>query len=162
MPVVDVKNLEGKKVGQIDLADDVFAAKVNAHLLHEAVRHHLAGRARRNAQDEGQERSFRLGQETVEAEGHGTRARRFDPVAFVAARRHSARPGATQLRLCVAEENDSGRAALGAVRKSGGAEIDGSGRLESGIAQDQSVPRDAGQIARSRPKRACWWKAART
>jgi large subunit ribosomal protein L4 len=43
MPVVDVKNLEGKKVGQIDLADDVFATKINAHLLHEAVRHHLAG-----------------------------------------------------------------------------------------------------------------------
>src|ERR1700733_286969 len=43
MPVVDVKNLEGKKVGQIELADDVFAAKVNAHLLHEAVRHHLRG-----------------------------------------------------------------------------------------------------------------------
>src|SRR6202051_346852 len=43
MPVVDVKNLEGKKVGQIDLADDVFAAKVNEHLLHEAVRHYLAG-----------------------------------------------------------------------------------------------------------------------
>lgn len=43
MPVVDVKNLEGKKVGQIELADDVFAAKVNAHLLHEAVRHYLAG-----------------------------------------------------------------------------------------------------------------------
>src|SRR6202051_2127177 len=42
MPVVDVKNLEGKKVGQIDLADDVFAAKVNEHLLHEAVRHYLA------------------------------------------------------------------------------------------------------------------------
>jgi large subunit ribosomal protein L4 len=33
------KNLEGKKVGQIDLADDVFGAKVNPHLLHEAVRH---------------------------------------------------------------------------------------------------------------------------
>src|SRR5208282_727435 len=43
MPVVDVKNLEGKKVGQIELADDVFAVKVNPHLLHEAVRHHLAG-----------------------------------------------------------------------------------------------------------------------
>jgi large subunit ribosomal protein L4 len=36
-------NLEGKKVGQIELADDVFAAKVNQNLLHEAVRHHLAG-----------------------------------------------------------------------------------------------------------------------
>ena len=43
MPVVDVMNLEGKKVGQVELADDVFAAKVNQHLLHEAVRHHLAG-----------------------------------------------------------------------------------------------------------------------
>ncbi len=43
MPVVDVKNLEGKKVGTIDLADDVFSAKVNQNLLHESVRHHLAG-----------------------------------------------------------------------------------------------------------------------
>ncbi|HUJ31418.1 MAG TPA: 50S ribosomal protein L4 [Candidatus Acidoferrum sp.] len=43
MPVLDVKNLEGKKVGQIELADDVFAADVNSHLLHEAVRHYLAG-----------------------------------------------------------------------------------------------------------------------
>lgn len=44
MPVVDVKNLEGKKVGQVELADGVFAAKVNQHLLHEAVRHYLAAR----------------------------------------------------------------------------------------------------------------------
>jgi len=44
MPVVDVKNLEGKKVGQVELADGVFAASVNAHLLHEAVRHYLAGK----------------------------------------------------------------------------------------------------------------------
>lgn len=43
MPVVDVKNLEGKKIGTVELADDVFAGKVNANLLHEAVRHHLAG-----------------------------------------------------------------------------------------------------------------------
>jgi large subunit ribosomal protein L4 len=43
MPVVDVKNLEGKKVGTIDLADDVFSAKINENLLHETVRHHLAG-----------------------------------------------------------------------------------------------------------------------
>ena len=42
MPVVDVVNLEGKKVGQVELADSVFAAKVNPHLLHEAARWHLA------------------------------------------------------------------------------------------------------------------------
>ena len=38
MPVVDVVNLDGKKVGQVELADAVFGAKVNPHLLHEASR----------------------------------------------------------------------------------------------------------------------------
>lgn len=42
MPVVDVKNLDGKKVGQVQLSDAVFAAKVNPHLLHETARWHLA------------------------------------------------------------------------------------------------------------------------
>ncbi len=42
MPVVDVINLEGKTVGQLNLADDVFGARVNPHLLHETVRHYLA------------------------------------------------------------------------------------------------------------------------
>ncbi len=40
--VVDVVNLEGKKVGQVELADAVFVAKVNPHLLHETVRWYLA------------------------------------------------------------------------------------------------------------------------
>jgi large subunit ribosomal protein L4 len=44
MPVVDVMDLAGKKVGTVELADDVFAARVNPHLLHESVRHYLAGR----------------------------------------------------------------------------------------------------------------------
>src|SRR5215470_3249003 len=43
MPVVDVVNLEGKKVGQVELADAIFGAKVNQHLLHEASRWYLAG-----------------------------------------------------------------------------------------------------------------------
>jgi large subunit ribosomal protein L4 len=41
MPVVDVKNLEGKKVGTVDLADGVFAVRVNPHLLHETSRWYL-------------------------------------------------------------------------------------------------------------------------
>ncbi|MGH9712966.1 MAG: 50S ribosomal protein L4 [Candidatus Acidiferrales bacterium] len=44
MPVAEVKNLEGKTVGKIELADDVFGVKVNQNLLHETVRHYLAGR----------------------------------------------------------------------------------------------------------------------
>lgn len=43
MPLVDVMNLEGKKVGQVELADAVFSAKVKPHLLHETVRWYLAG-----------------------------------------------------------------------------------------------------------------------
>jgi large subunit ribosomal protein L4 len=43
MAVVDVRNLQGKTIGQVELADAVFAAKVNFHLLHEAVRWYLAG-----------------------------------------------------------------------------------------------------------------------
>src|SRR5271154_3153073 len=38
MPVVDVLNLEGKKVGSVELADAVFGVKINPHLLHEASR----------------------------------------------------------------------------------------------------------------------------
>jgi large subunit ribosomal protein L4 len=43
MPVVDVVNLDGKKVGQVELADAVFGAKVNPYLLHEASRWYLRG-----------------------------------------------------------------------------------------------------------------------
>src|SRR4030081_166139 len=42
MAVVDIKNLEGKNVGQIDLPDAVFGAKVNPNLLHETVRWYQA------------------------------------------------------------------------------------------------------------------------
>jgi large subunit ribosomal protein L4 len=42
MAVVDIKNLEGKNVGQMDLPDSVFGAKVNPNLLHETVRWYQA------------------------------------------------------------------------------------------------------------------------
>jgi len=42
MAVVDIKNLEGKNVGQIDLPDSVYKAKVNSNLLHETVRWYQA------------------------------------------------------------------------------------------------------------------------
>ncbi len=44
MPSVEVRNLDNQPVGDLALADGVFAAKVNPHLLYEAVRHYLAGR----------------------------------------------------------------------------------------------------------------------
>ncbi|MFZ0969962.1 MAG: 50S ribosomal protein L4 [Candidatus Acidiferrales bacterium] len=44
MPVVDVLNLDGDTVGQVELSDEVFAARVNPHLLHETARHYLNAR----------------------------------------------------------------------------------------------------------------------
>jgi large subunit ribosomal protein L4 len=41
MPVVEVVNLEGQRVGTVELADAVFAVRPNPHLLHEAVRWYL-------------------------------------------------------------------------------------------------------------------------
>ena len=43
MPTLDVVDLNNQKVGQVELADEVFAAEVNEALLYEAVRHFRAG-----------------------------------------------------------------------------------------------------------------------
>ena len=43
MPTVDVFDLNNQKVGQLDLADEVFGAEVNDALLYEAVRQYQAG-----------------------------------------------------------------------------------------------------------------------
>jgi len=43
MPTVDVLDLNNAKVGEMELADAVFAAEVNEDLLYESVRHYLAG-----------------------------------------------------------------------------------------------------------------------
>jgi large subunit ribosomal protein L4 len=42
MPKLDVFNLKREKVGEIELADDVFAAEVKEHLFHEVVTAQLA------------------------------------------------------------------------------------------------------------------------
>lgn len=43
MPSIDVIDLNNEVVGSLDLADEVFAAPVNEHLLYEAVRNYTAG-----------------------------------------------------------------------------------------------------------------------
>jgi large subunit ribosomal protein L4 len=42
MPTVDVVDLSNQKVGEVDLADEVFGAEINKALLYEAVRHSQA------------------------------------------------------------------------------------------------------------------------
>jgi large subunit ribosomal protein L4 len=42
MPKVDLLNIEGKKVGDIELADSIFAVEVNEAVMHEVVVNYLA------------------------------------------------------------------------------------------------------------------------
>jgi large subunit ribosomal protein L4 len=43
MPTIEVKNWDNKKVGTIDLPEDIYAYPYKEHLVHEAVRNYLAG-----------------------------------------------------------------------------------------------------------------------
>jgi len=42
MPTVDIKDWNNKKVGSVDLPDEIFAYPYKEHLIHEAVRNYLA------------------------------------------------------------------------------------------------------------------------
>lgn len=44
MPHLDVYDIERKKVGEIDLSDEIFGAEVKEHLIHEVVKMQLANR----------------------------------------------------------------------------------------------------------------------
>src|SRR5688500_19230203 len=42
MATVDMKDLQNKKVGSVELPDEIFGYPYKEHLIHEAVRNHLA------------------------------------------------------------------------------------------------------------------------
>ena len=42
MPTIDVKDWNGKKVGSVELPEEIFAYPYKEHLIHEAVRNYLA------------------------------------------------------------------------------------------------------------------------
>ena len=44
MPVVDVQNIKGKRVSQIELIDDIFSVPVKSNVLHDVVTMQLANR----------------------------------------------------------------------------------------------------------------------
>src|ERR1041384_4510305 len=42
MPTIDIKNWDNKKVGSIDLPEEIYGYPYKEHLVHEAVRNYLA------------------------------------------------------------------------------------------------------------------------
>ena len=141
MPTVDVVDLNNQKVGELELADEVFGAEVNEALLYEAVRHYQAGTARRHAQDQGAQRSGRLGQEAVEAEGHGPGARGFGAVAAsgATAARCTDRCRAITATSC-RKQDGAGRAALGAFRQGAGWRVEGGAGVQPGRTTKPRTP----------------------
>ena len=140
MAVVDIKNLEGKNVGQIELPDDVFGAKVNPHLLHETVRWYQAAQRAGTHKTKGRGEVSRLGHESS-----GSRRAR----AARASARSAARSGARAARSTARVPRSYAyrlprKMVLGALRsalsaKAGGREADGGGCLAARVAQDQAV-----------------------
>ena len=43
MPTIDIKNWDNKKVGSVDLPEEIYGYPYKEHLVHEAVRNYLAG-----------------------------------------------------------------------------------------------------------------------
>ncbi len=71
MAVVDVRNLEGKTVGQMELADDVFGVKPNADLLHEATRWYRASQRRGTHKTKGRSEVAGSGRKLWRQKGTG-------------------------------------------------------------------------------------------
>ena len=111
---VDVVNSENKKVGSVELSDDVFGGRVKTDLIHESVVRANAAERRGTHATKNRGDGQRQRQEAVAPEGHRPRARRRNPQPAVAQGRHRVRAAAAQLRVHRAEEGRARRAAGGA------------------------------------------------
>ena len=113
---IDIVNLEGQKVGQMDLADEVFATKVKESLLWEVVKaQQAAKRAGTHSTKTRRVRAWRR-QEAVPAEGDRQRSPGLDALAQLRRRRQGVRTASARLRVHRAEEGEEGRARVARSR----------------------------------------------
>ena len=159
MAVVDVRNLEGKTVGQMDLADAVFAASVNPHLLHETVRWYLAGQRAGTHKTKGRGEVSGSGRKLWRQKGTG-RARVGSIRSSIWRKGgtvHGPQPRSYAYRA--AAENGGGRAALGAFGEAGRAKADRRGRLELDSHKTKEF-RQALDASRRRTRERCCWSSS--
>ena len=143
MAVVDIKNLEGKNVGQLDLPDDVYRAKVNPNLLHETVRWYQAAQRAGTHKTKGRGEVSGSGKKLWKQKGTG-RARVGSIRSSIWRKGgtvHGPVPRSYAYRL--PQENGSWCAALGAFGEARRRKTDRRGRLAARLAQDEAVPRGA-------------------
>ena len=113
MANINVVNLGGKKVGEFELADEVFAGEINDALLWESVKHYRAALRQGTAATKNRKLGLRRRQEALEAEGNRPRSRRLDPHPALAWWWYGSRTEAPQLRVRLPAEEADGRTPLG-------------------------------------------------
>ena len=148
MANVDVVNLNGEKVGSLELADAVFG-QVNEALLWEAVKHYRA--SLRQGTHATKNRKLVAGSGKKLWKQKGTGRARVGSVRSPLWRHggHGARTAAAQLRLCVPAQEAAGRAALGAGFEAGRRQAHGGGLAgDQGSARPSSIAQALDKLAR--------------
>ena len=102
MPNIAVVDMEGKKVGTVDLSDSIFAIEPNAAVMHQVVLSYLA------AQRQGT---------PVAPEGHRPRKTGLDTRSPVDTRRRCFRSQAQRLQVHRQQEGEKTGYEVGAFRK---------------------------------------------
>ena len=117
MPQTTLYDRTGKSVGSVELADALFAAPVNAAVLHQVVTAQLAGRRLGHARHEDPRRGPRRRREAVPPEGHRPRPPGLAHRAALHGRRRRVRAAPALLRAAAAAQDEAPRAARRADRE---------------------------------------------
>lgn len=71
MAVTDILNIEGAKVGELEIKDEVFNCEVKQHLIHDVVKMQLASRRRGTAKTKGRSEVSGGGRKPYKQKGTG-------------------------------------------------------------------------------------------
>jgi len=71
MATLDIIDLSGKRLGQLEVSDEVFASEVKEHLLWEVVRYQRAARRAGTASTKGRSEVHRTGKKSIKQKGSG-------------------------------------------------------------------------------------------
>ena len=71
MAVTDILNIEGAKVGELEIRDEIFNCDVKQHLIHDVVKMQLANRRRGTAKTKGRSEVSGGGRKPYKQKGTG-------------------------------------------------------------------------------------------
>ena len=151
MPNAPLYDRTGKSLGSVELADVLFAAPVNAAVLHQVVTAQLAGRRLGHARHEDPRRGPRRRRQAVPPEGHRPRPPGLEVRAPLQGRRRRLRAAPALLRAAAAAQDEAPRAPRRADREARRRGREGHRHVRAGRDQD---PRPGRRARRARGQRS--------